>query len=112
MVSKVDTGLQSNKEAKFNANATQSFLSQGISHIVGWNSDELFVYTLMGHNYRAAFDVSPSPGKLSTNRQRSRRIDSDLQGQEIKLGMIRKKQVEGWQPLKCLLTSVGRQWVR
>lgn len=73
MVSKLDTGLQSNKEAKFNANATQSFLSQGISHIVGWDSDELLVYTLVGHNYREAFDVSPSPRKLS----------SDLEGQTV-----------------------------
>lgn len=60
---------------------------------------------LVGHNYRAAFDVSPSPGN-------SQPTDSDLGGQEMKLGMSRKKQIEGQQLLKCLLTSVGRQWVK
>lgn len=56
----------------------------------------------VGHNYRAGSPVL----------EKSQPTDSDLGGQEMKVGMSRKKQVEGQQPLKYLLTSVGRQWVR
>lgn len=70
LVSKLDTELISNKAEKFNANVTCK-ISQAKASITPWVKrvmSSLFI-PQVGHNYRAPFDVSLSPGKLSTNSQ-------------------------------------------
>lgn len=70
MVSKLDTALKSNKAAKFNGNVTCK-VSRAKASITLWVRrvmSSLFI-PWVGHNYRAAFDVSLSPGKLSTKSQ-------------------------------------------
>lgn len=87
LVSKLATAWQSHEVAKFNANMTCKVSWAKLSVTLWARSvmSSLFIL-LVGHNYRAAFDVNLCRRKLW----------KILGGKEMEVGMGRKKQVEDW----------------